>query len=80
MRQLAALGEIAAVEDLGSSGRRYDTNAANHHHLACLSCREIVDVEREFGGLDLPEGAAGGYFILKSQVTFYGLCPDCRKK
>ncbi len=80
MRDLVALGELAEVEDLSDGGKRYDTNPENHHHLFCVNCRELVDIDRDFDCVNLPEEAAAGYSILRSQVTFYGRCPECRNK
>ena len=59
----------------------YDGNQPSPHpHLICMQCNKIVD-----GNLDLHISAirkleqASGYQILRPQLTFYGLCPDCRQ-
>ena len=60
--------------------RHYDGNRPlPHPHLICLQCNQIVD-----GGIDIDPSSftqiqgASGYQIIRSQITFYGLCPDCR--
>lgn len=78
LRELVDLGELNPVEDSGPGGTRYDTNPEPHHHLLCIHCRRLVDIQREFDGLKLPPGARAGYRILSSQVTFYGYCPECQ--
>ena len=78
LRELVDLGELVPVEDAGSGGTRYDTNPERHHHLLCIRCRRLVDVQREFDGLKLPPTQRAGYHIVSSQVTFFGYCPDCQ--
>jgi Fe2+ or Zn2+ uptake regulation protein len=38
----------------------------------------LVDINREFEGLELSKGEVAGYQIVKQQVTFYGYCPKCK--
>jgi Fe2+ or Zn2+ uptake regulation protein len=78
LRELVALGELAEVEDLNEDGTRYDTNANHHHHLFCVRCRTLIDIDRDFEGLELPPEETEGYRIVKSRVTFYGYCPNCQ--
>ena len=78
LRELVALGELAPVESLSESGIRYDTNTERHHHLFCLSCHALVDIERDFAGVELPPEEVAGYQLVNYQVTFYGYCPDCQ--
>jgi Fe2+ or Zn2+ uptake regulation protein len=78
LRELVALGELTAVEDLGESATRYDTNSSHHHHLFCMRCHALIDISRDFEGVELPPQETAGYEIVKSQVTFYGICPDCQ--
>ncbi|MBN1179043.1 MAG: transcriptional repressor [Anaerolineae bacterium] len=79
LRELVALGELVEVEDVSSSAMRYDTETGNHHHLFCLGCHALVDVDQSFEALELPQAAAAGYRIVRHQVTFYGYCPTCQK-
>jgi len=78
LRELVALGELNEVEDLSEGGMRYDTNTTRHHHLFCMRCHALIDISRDFKGLELPQKERAGYRIVKSQVTFYGYCPDCQ--
>ena len=80
LRELTALGELTPVHDLGEASQRYDTNSETHHHLYCTQCHTLIDIERDFEGLNLTPKETSGYQILSRQVTFYGICPDCRAK
>ena len=75
--ELVSLGELTPVESLSENGLRYDTNTTPHHHLYCMRCHALVDVGRAFEGVTLSEEDASGYKIVRSQVTFYGYCPQC---
>jgi Fe2+ or Zn2+ uptake regulation protein len=74
---LVAQGELVEI-DLGEGKTRYDTDTSTHHHLLCASCYVLVDIHREFQGLELLPEEAQGYRILDRQVTFYGCCPSCQ--
>ena len=80
IRELVDLGELTPVLDLDEGSQRYDTNNEMHHHLFCVECRKLIDIDREFGGLNLTPEETSGYRILSRQVTFYGICPDCQAK
>jgi Fur family peroxide stress response transcriptional regulator len=76
---LKELGEVFEIDFRNDS--RYDGNRPEPHpHLICTSCRKIVD-----GTMDLEPGwirkmeSKSGYRITRHQLTFFGLCPECRK-
>ena len=51
----------------------------NHHHMVCTSCGRVDDVDCVVGAapcLHVPDDA--GYAVRSAEVTFWGLCPDCR--
>jgi Fe2+ or Zn2+ uptake regulation protein len=77
IRELSDLGELTPVHDFNEHGQRYDTNNEVHHHLYCIECHRLTDIDHDFGGLSLSPEEASGYRILSHQVTFYGVCPDC---
>lgn len=79
LRELVALGELAPVENLSEAGARFDTNSSNHHHLFCMNCHTLVDIEQDFPDVELTLEEAKGYQIVKNQVTFYGICQECQK-
>jgi len=80
LHELIALGELVEVQSLSEGGSRYDTDTHQHHHLFCVHCHALIDIDHDFDGLSLPAEDASGYQILRQQVTFYGICPDCQAK
>jgi len=80
LHELVSVGALMEVEDLSEGGTRYDTSTTEHHHLYCLGCHALVDIDGDLQRLELPPNEAAGYHIVRRQVTFYGYCPDCREK
>ncbi len=78
LHELVALGILRDVQELSGGGLRYDTNADPHHHLFCIRCHRLVDVDRDFDGVKLTSEEAAGYQIVRHQVTFFGVCPACQ--
>ena len=78
LRELVALGELTTVEDLSESGTRYDTHQSHHHHIFCMHCHALIDISRDFASVELSSEETAGYRIVRSQVTFHGICPDCQ--
>lgn len=58
--------------------KRFDPNTEPHHHLICIKCRQIVDIQRWFE-LPLSDTDKKGFEIKGSHIEFYGLCPECKK-
>jgi len=56
---------------------RYDAAPQPHHHLVCLACRKIADVERDFK-IDLEPSETNGFEIVRRQIDFLGYCSACR--
>ena len=80
LHELVSVGALMEVEDHSEGGTRYDTSTGQHHHLFCLGCHTLVDIDRDFQGLELPPSETAGYRIARRQVTFYGYCPNCQEK
>ena len=58
----------------------YEDAALTHHHLICRECGMQVSVEHEVvQSLYQSLEAATGFDPSFSHVTFWGLCPICRK-
>ena len=78
LRELVELGELDVVENLSEGGMRYDTNVSRHHHLFCLKCHRLVDIEYDFGEITPPPEQTAGFRVTDFRVTFYGYCPKCQ--
>ncbi len=51
----------------------------NHHHLVCIRCSAIRDVDCVIGEAPCLEPSDdAGFVILSAEVTFNGLCEQCR--
>jgi Fe2+ or Zn2+ uptake regulation protein len=80
LHELVAAGALMEVEDLSKGGTRYDTSTSQHHHLFCLGCHTLVDIDWDSQPLEIPPDETAGYRIVRCQVTFYGYCPNCQEK
>ncbi|MEA2649887.1 MAG: Fur family transcriptional regulator, peroxide stress response regulator [Candidatus Binataceae bacterium] len=79
LETLCAIGEARKVTTLHDSAR-YDGNLAPHHHVVCVRCRRIRDVE--ISGLErVIDGHAGlkGFQPLGWSLEIQALCDSCRK-
>lgn len=58
---------------------RYDAKVNTHHHLVCLKCQSIQDVDSliDQQRIVLPEG--NNFQVVRHQLVLQGYCPDCRK-
>jgi Fur family peroxide stress response transcriptional regulator len=80
-KTLSLLKDMDQVLEIDLHGdRRYDGHRPRPHpHLICLRCDRIMDGEADLDpALIRKQERASGYKILHSQVSFYGLCPECR--
>jgi Fur family ferric uptake transcriptional regulator len=52
----------------------------NHHHLICSQCGAVHDVDCVVGEAPcLTPSEAHGFTVQVAEVTFWGICPDCRR-
>ncbi len=78
LHELVDLGELRLVEDLRGSSTRYDTETNHHHHLYCERCHRLIDMIEDIQPLSIPQENVQRFIIQRSQVTFYGICPECQ--
>jgi Fur family peroxide stress response transcriptional regulator len=81
-KTLALLKEINQVLEIDlRDDSHYDGNRPDpHSHLICMKCNRIVDGDLEFDRASIMKlEETSGYQIVRPQITFYGLCPECRK-
>jgi Fur family transcriptional regulator, peroxide stress response regulator len=77
---LKQLGEVFEV-DLRDDSHYDGARPYSHPHLICMRCSKIID-----GLIDLDPNLIrqlerkSGYQIVRHQLAFYGLCPDCQAK
>ncbi|MGW7581249.1 Fur family transcriptional regulator [Kitasatospora sp. NPDC054768] len=77
--ELVTLGEVLEVATDGRA-KRYDPNAhRTHQHLICSGCGAIRDVHPQGDPLAaLPAAERFGFAVTAAEVTYRGLCPNCR--
>ncbi|MCX4746852.1 transcriptional repressor [Kitasatospora sp. NBC_01287] len=77
--ELVSLGEVLEVSTDGRA-KRYDPNAHHaHQHLVCSACGTIRDVHPSADPLAaLPDAERFGFAVSGAEITYRGLCPDCR--
>jgi Fur family peroxide stress response transcriptional regulator len=62
------------------SATRYEVKTHRHHHLVCLNCEKMLDLEDpSLDGLPLPSESSG-FQIGDYSIQFRGLCSDCARK
>jgi Fur family transcriptional regulator, stress-responsive regulator len=80
LKVLTAAGLLRRIEPAGSPAR-YETRVGdNHHHVVCRSCGAAQDIDCTVGVAPcLEPSETGGFAIDEAEITFWGLCPECRK-
>jgi Fur family peroxide stress response transcriptional regulator len=80
-KTLALLKEMNQVLEIDlRDDSHYDGNRSDPHpHLICMQCNKIVDgnLELEASSIRRLENNSG-FQIIRPQIAFYGLCPDCK--
>jgi Fur family transcriptional regulator, peroxide stress response regulator len=82
-KTLTLLKEINQVLEIDlRDDSHYDGNRLEPHaHLVCLKCNKIEDGELKIDSETIRAlEKESGYQISRTQMVFYGLCSDCRKK
>lgn len=84
-RSMHLLEEMGMVKrfDFGDGSARFELvsegDDGHHHHLICVQCSEVVEIEECFVK-DLEEKIAkgNGYKAITHKLEFFGVCPGCQ--
>lgn len=80
LETLVGAGVITKACHPGAAAR-YDPLTRRHHHLVCLGCDKIVDLEDpRLDRLPMPRVRKRGFKIGDYCIHFTGLCAGCRAK
>lgn len=80
LETLCEIGEAGKVTLL-HDGARYDGNVTPHHHVICVSCRRIRDIEvPELERTLLARPELGEFKMLGAAIELRALCEKCQKK
>ncbi|MBW9207943.1 transcriptional repressor [Mumia sp. zg.B17] len=71
-------GLVRRIQPAGSPALFEARTQDNHHHLVCVSCAKIADVDCVSGEAPclIPDDAQG-FAVSAAEVVFWGTCPDC---
>jgi Fur family transcriptional regulator, peroxide stress response regulator len=82
-RGLEALVQLGIVRRANHSDAvaRFDGNTDHHHHLVCLGCDRVTDLDDlKLDPIKLPDRRRRGFEIADFSIHFEGYCPECRRK
>lgn len=82
-RSLETLVNLGVLTRLCHPGRvvRFDPRTSVHHHLICLECDSVLDIDDErLNQLDLPDTSEQGFELQDFRVQLRGTCKECRRK
>jgi Fur family peroxide stress response transcriptional regulator len=59
---------------------RFEVESHRHHHLVCLRCGRMTDVEDpRLDKLPFPDAGAHGFELTDYSIQFRGTCADCAR-
>lgn len=77
LETLCEIGEARKVTMLHDSAR-YDGNVTRHHHVVCVKCRRIKDIEiPHLDKLLAGHSELGEFKVLGSSLEIHALCENC---
>lgn len=79
VHDLAAKGLIRRISTPDSASARYETRIEdNHHHIQCIKCGRIEDVDCLIGHAPCMEpNNTHGMRIIEASIIFRGFCHEC---
>jgi Fur family ferric uptake transcriptional regulator len=76
---LVVAGLVRRIEPAGSPALYEVRVGDNHHHAVCRRCGATTDVDCLVNRRPcLTPSETHGYLLDEAEVTFWGLCPDCK--
>jgi len=76
--QMSEVGDLLKVSSYNGS-THYDHNCHEHYHFICKNCKKIFDVEGRIPNpIEMFENM-DGFDITDCNVSFSGLCWECKK-
>jgi Fur family peroxide stress response transcriptional regulator len=82
-RVLEFLVDLGIVTKIGHPGAavRYDPNTQLHHHLICLACNKLIDVEDpDLNTIAPPNTRRFGFKVTDYSIHFRGICRACQRE
>jgi Fur family peroxide stress response transcriptional regulator len=80
LEMLVGMGLITKACHPGKSNR-YDPRTEIHHHLVCLRCDRIIDLQdAQLDAVPLPDTSTLGFKLIDHRVQLRGICAECRRE
>ncbi|MDD2992536.1 MAG: transcriptional repressor [Pygmaiobacter sp.] len=82
-RNLNSLAEDGVVGRVAmpNAADRFDFVPQQHYHIKCVNCGRVIDAPgRYHAELDTQAQQDTDFQILRHDLVFEGLCPDCQKR
>lgn len=78
LNQLVTNGNLAYVAIPNSPGR-YDSTTEKHHHMACVVCHNIFDIDEHIiPNINQIVSDHTEHEIRSNTIMFYGTCSKCK--
>jgi Fur family transcriptional regulator, ferric uptake regulator len=81
MKMLERIGMVKRF-DFGDGVARYELDrhpGGHHHHLICVDCAKVVEIEECFPAeLEERIAAGNGFTRVSHKLEFFGVCPACQ--
>ncbi|POH57625.1 Fur family transcriptional regulator [Arthrobacter glacialis] len=76
---LVSAGLVRKIEPAGSAALYEARVGDNHHHMVCLNCKSVEDVDCVVGESPcLTPSNMNGFAVQTAEITFWGLCSQCQ--
>jgi len=77
LETLVRVGAARKVDHPGAASR-FDPRVDHHHHLVCVECERVVDLELTGEKrIAIPGPRKRGFKVFDYSIHFTGLCPEC---
>jgi len=80
-RVLEAFVDLGIIQRISNPGAtaRFDAETGRHHHLVCLRCQKVHDLNSpSLNSIPLPSRDEAAFDITDYSITFTGTCLDCQ--
>lgn len=83
MHLLQAMGMVKRF-DFGDGAARFELMAegddGHHHHLVCIRCAEVVEIDECFPEeIEQRIANRNGFTAVTHKLEFFGICPHCQR-
>jgi Fur family transcriptional regulator, stress-responsive regulator len=77
---LTTAGLVRCLETPGHPARFETRVGDNHHHFICRNCGRTIDIDCAVGEAPCltPQALPNGFAADEAEVTYWGVCSDCR--